>query len=197
MNLSVIEKITVIFKYIISSFLSLEIFILSFLLFLVLLINHKKNNSFLQMLSISVFLGFVVGLFATYTTYVQASIDSFVKRVMNYIYFPSTIVYFFIMIFVTAMLIYTMFSQRLSDFKKIFNYAFFCILFFFFISFLSLAAIDGVDLTDITKLYENNVILSFVQISNFILLIWIIYTFFYHLLLIYKRKFDKDLEVCV
>lgn len=194
MDLSVIEKITIIIKYIFSSFLSIEIFILSLLLFLVLFINHKKNNYILQMISVSIFLGFVVGIFATYTTYVHTAIDSLVKRIMHYVYFPSTFVYFFIMLFVTILLIYTMFSNKLSNFKKIFNYAFFSLLFFFFMSFLSLAAIDGVDLTDMTRLYENNVTLSFVQVSNFVLLIWIIYTFFYHLLLIYKNKFDKNLD---
>ena len=194
MNLSLFQKIGIVFKYITSSFLSIEIFILSFLLFLVLLVNHKKNNNLIQMLSISIYLGFLVGVFVTYTSYVHTAIDSLVKRIMNYIYFPSTIVYFFIMLFVTTMLIYTLFSKKLTSFKKIFNYAFFSLLFFFFMSFLSLATIDGVDLTNITKLYENSVILSFVQISNFILLVWILYTLFYHLFIIYKNKFDKNLD---
>lgn len=194
MDLSVIEKISIIFKYVFSSFLSIEIFILSLLLFLVLFINHKKHNYVLQMISVSVFLGFVVGIFATYTTYVHTAIDSLVKRIMHYIYFPSTFAYFFIMLFVTFLLIYTMFSQKLSNFKKIFNYAFFSLLFFFFMSFLSLAAIDGVDLTDMTRLYENNVTLSFVQVSNFVLLIWAVYTLFYYLLLFYKKRFDKNLD---
>jgi len=192
MNLSLIEKITIIFKYVFSSFLSIEIFILSCLLFLVLLVNHKKNNNIIQMVSISVYLGFLIGVFVTYTSYVHMAIDSLVKRIMHYIYFPSTFSYFFIMLFVTCMLIYTLFSNSLTTFKKIFNYAFFSLLFFFFMSFLSIATIDGADLTNATKLYDNNVILSFVQVSNFILLIWIVYTMFYHLYLLFKKKYDKD-----
>ena len=142
------------------------------------------------MIAIGVYIGFVVGILISYTTYVTTSVDSFIKEIMNYIYFPSTVVYFFIMLFVTIMILYTLFSRKLTTFKKIFNYSFFSLLYFFFMSFVALASADGVDLMDITKLYENEIILSLVQISNFILLIWILYTSFYHLYLYFKKNYD-------
>lgn len=191
MNLSIFEKIGIIFKYLFSSFFSIEAFIISILFFSILVLNIKRKNIVISIISIGVYLGFVLGIFITYTTYVKSSIDSFVKAVMNYIYFPSTIVYFFIIIFVTVMIIYTVLSKKISNLKKIINYAVFSLLYFFFISFLSLASYISIDLLDITKLYENDVILSIVQISNFILLIWFIYTGFYHLYLFYKKKYDK------
>ncbi len=190
MNLSLIDKLVVIARYLFSSFLSIELFVISLLLFLVLFVNLKKDNRIVQIISLSIYLGFVVGVFITYTSYVRTSIDSFVKGIMHYIYFPSTIVYFFIMVFVTIMVVYTLFSKKLSFFKKVVNYAFFSILFFFFMSFLSLAAIDNVDLIHVTKLYENDTILSLVQVSNFLLVIWIIFTFFYYLYHFYQKKYD-------
>ena len=109
---------------------------------------------------------------------------------MNYVYFPSTIVYFFIIIFVTILILYTLFSKKLTKFKKIVNYLFFSILYFLFMSFIALSAYDGVDLVDITELYKNDVILSIVQISNLLLLIWLLYTGFYHLYKHFKNRFD-------
>jgi len=50
---------------------------------------------------------------------------------------------------------------------------------------------DVVDLLDTTKLYENDTILSIVQVSNFILLIWLLYTGFYYLYKYFKKKYDK------
>ena len=190
MNLSLLEKLGTIFKYIFSSFLSIEMFILSLLLFVILIFNLKRKNQIVQMVAIGVYIGFVLGILISYTTYVTTSVDSFIKEVMNYIYFPSTVVYFFIMVFVTVMILYTLFSRKLTTFKKVFNYSFFSLLYFFFMSFIALASADGVDLMEITKLYENEVILSLVQISNFILLIWIIYTGFYHLYLYLKKNYD-------
>ena len=191
MNLSLLGKLGVIFKYIFSSFLSIEMFVISLLLFVILIYNLKKNNRMVQIIAIGVYLGFVLGIFISYTTYVKSSFDSFVEWIMNYIYFPSTIVYFFIMVFVTILMLYTLFSKKLKIFKKIVNYSIFSILYFFFMSFLSLCAYNSYDLLEITTLYENETILSLVQISNLLLFIWLIFTGFYHLYGFYKKKFDK------
>ena len=190
MNLSLIEKIGTIFKYVFSSFLSIEMFILSLLLFLILIVNLKRNKLMVQMIAIGVYLGFIIGIFISYTTYVKTCINSFTKAIMNYVYFPSTIVYFFIMIFVTIMILYTLFSKNMTTFKKIVNYLVFSIMYFLFMSFIAQGAYDGVDLVDVSKLYQNDTILCFVQISNFILLIWLIYTAFYHLYKRFKKRFD-------
>ena len=190
MNLSLIEKFGIVFKYIFSSFLSIELFILSLLLFLILIFNVKRNRLFVQMLAIGVYIGFVLGILISYTTYVKTSVNSFVKTIMNYIYFPSTVVYFFIMLFVTIMILTTLFSKRLNSFKKIVNYSFFSLLYFFFMAFITLCAYDNVDMIDTAVLYQNNVILSIVQISNFILLLWILFTCFYNLFQYFKKKYD-------
>ena len=168
MNLSLIDKIGTIFKYIFSSFLSIEMFVLSILLFIILIVNLKRKNTLVQMIAIGVYIGFIIGIFISYTTYVKTCIDSFSKAVMNYIYFPSTIVYFFIIMFVTVMILVTLFSKKMTQFKKIVNYFFF----------------------STSVLYKNDTVLSFVQVSNFILLIWLLYTCFYHLYKFFKKKYD-------
>jgi hypothetical protein len=190
MNLSLIQKMGMVFRYIFSSFLSIEMFVLSLLLFIILIVNLRRNNKIIQLAAIGVYLGFVIGIFISYTTYVQTCIDSFVKLFMNYVYFPSTVVYFFIMTFVSVMIIWTLFSTKLTTFKRIINYAFFSILYFFFMSFIALATYDGVDLLDTPTLYENDLILSLVQLSNFILVIWIVFTGFYWLFKYLKKRFD-------
>ena len=190
MNLSLIDKIGTIFKYIFSSFLSIEMFVMSLLLFVILVVNLKRKNTFVQMLAIGVYLGFIIGIFVSYTTYVKTCIDSFTKGIMNYIYFPSPIVYFFIIVFVTVMILITLFSKKLTMFKKVINYLFFSTLYFLFMSFIALGAYHGVDLVDTSVLYQNDTILSIVQISNFLLLVWLIYTGFYHLYKHLKKKYD-------
>lgn len=190
MNLSLIDKIGTIFKYIFSSFLSTEMFILSVLLFIILIVNLKRKNTLVQMIAIGVYIGFIIGIFVSYTTYVKTCVDSFFKGIMNYIYFPSTIVYFFIMVFVTVMIMITLFNKKMTMFKKVINYLFFSTLYFLFMSFIALGAYHGVDLVDTSVLYQNDIILSIVQISNFLLLIWLIYTGFYYLYKHFKKKYD-------
>ena len=191
MNLSLLEKLGIIFKYIFSSFLSIEMFVLSLLLFVILIVNLKKDNELVQMIAIGIYIGFIIGILISYSTYVKTCVNSFVKAIMNYVYFPSTIVYFFIILFVTVMILYTLFSKQLTIFKKIINYAFFSILYFFFMAFIALAAYDSVDLVDVAILYQNETILSLVQISNLILLVWALFTGFYHLYKYFKKRCNE------
>ena len=88
------------------------------------------------------------------------------------------------------MILYTLFSKKITDFKKIINYLFFSIVYFFFMSFMALSAYDGVDLMDITNLYKNDTILSLVQMSNFLLVTWLLFTGFYYLYKYFKKRFD-------
>ena len=190
MEMSLIDKIFTIFKFTFSSFLSIGMFTFCLLLLSILIVNLKKNDLLIQLIVVSIFLGFILGTVISYTTYVKSCVESLTKLILNYIYFPSTIVYFFIIIFVTVMILYTIFGDKIHYFKKIFNFVVFSIIYYFFMSFISLATYDSVDLLDVVKLYQNNTILSLVQMSNLLLIIWFIVTGFYHLYFYLKKKYD-------
>lgn len=190
MNLSLFEKIIVIFKYIFSSFLSIEMFISSLLLFCILLFNLKRKNKMVQAIAIVVYIGFLIGVMVTYSTYVQSCIDAFTKSFLNYVYFPSTVVYFFIIVFVTVMLLITVFNEKMTVFEKMINYLIFSILYFFFMAFIVLSSSSGVDLLNVVDLYKNETILSLVQVSNLILVLWFVYIFFFKLYCYFRKKYD-------
>ena len=190
MNISIFKKIGLIFKYLFSSFITVELFIFSILVFILLIINLKKKNTFINLGFIAIFVGLLLGVFLSYSSYVSLCFRSLFKSIIQYLYFPSTIVYFFIILFVSIMLIYTIFSKKLTTFKKIFNYIFFNITYLLFLLFITLSASNNIDLNNMKELYLNDTILSLIQSSNIIIFIWLIYTFFYHLFLYYKRRFD-------
>ena len=190
MNISVFGKIGLIFKYIFSSFVTIELFIFSILVFVLLIVNLKKQYVFINLGFIAIFIGLLLGVFLSYSSYVSLCFRSLFKGIMKYIYFPSTIVYFFIILFVSIMLIYTIFSKRITKFKKVFNYVFFNLTYLLFLLFVTLSASNNIDLNNMKDLYLNNTILSLIQASNVIIFIWLVYTCFYHLYLYYKRRFD-------
>lgn len=194
MNMSFLEKIMTVFKYIGSSFLSIELFILSLLLFLILVINLKKKNKFANYLVLIIYISFLGVITISSTSYVMYSFDSLIKKIMDYIYFPSTIIYFFIILFSVFVIIYSMFSKKLSNFKKVFNYAVFNFMFFFFLSFVVVCTYNKLDISDLVSLYQNELVLAIVQISNLLLVGWFIITFFYRLFIFFKNKFDEKIE---
>lgn len=190
MNISLIDKIEMVFKYIGSSFLSVGMFILSLLLLCILLVNIRVKNKYINIAAIGVYLGFALGITISYSDYVQLCINGFVKTIINYIYFPSTFVYFLIFVGVTLCMIKTLFDKKISNFKRILNYVWFSVLYYLFMSFIVLCIYSGVDIYNTVSLYQNNIILSVVQISNLLFVIWVLITLFYELYLFYKKRFD-------
>ena len=190
MKETIFDKIGYIFKYIFSSSITIELFIFCLLLFTLLIINLKKKNILINIGFIGIYIGLLLGVLVSYNDYVKLCFKATVKGIMQYIYFPSTIVYFFIMLFVSIMIVYTIFSKKITTFKKVFNYICFSLIYLLFLLFVTLSASNEIELNSMKELYTNNTILSLVQISNLILLIWIIFTLFYKLYCYFKKKYD-------
>ena len=190
MNSSFLDKIVLVFKYIFSSYITFELFIFSVLLFILLLINLSRKSLAINIALVAIFFGLLLSVVVSYTDYVKICFKALTKGIMQYIYFPSTIVYFFIILFVTIMIIYTVFSKKLTKFKRIFNYSVFSFIYLLFMLFVTISASNGINLGDMKQLYLNDTILSLIQMSNFMLFLWIIYSLFYKLYVYYKKKFD-------
>lgn len=191
MYLSIVEKIGLIFQYLVSSFLSIELFLLCFLFFLFLVINLKYQNKLVHTFLTILFLLFVILLVVYNSSYVFYCIDFLLKVIIDYIYFPSTAIYFLIFCFVTIGIIYTMHSKEIGKIKKFFNYFLFSLLYFFFFSFVAISYYEQLPLADPVLLYQNDTVLSIVQVSNFIFAFWLLVTIFYRLFLFFKKKFDS------
>ena len=192
MELGFLEKMRIIFKLLFSSFMSIEILIFFLLLFLLLIFNIKIKNKIvpiaLSVVCISLMLSFMIG----FSSYTITCVDSFIMKVMDYYYFPSTVVFFFICLFMIGVFIYTLFSKKLNTLKKVINYLCSIVVFLFFSLFTCIAIVNKLDLADQIALYENKQIITVVQVSNLVVLFWIIVTVFYYLYLFFKKKFDKE-----
>lgn len=192
MELSLFEKMKMIFELLFSSFMFLELFLLFLLLFLLGVVNIKANNKILPIFLTAIFGVSILGFVIYHSTYVAMCIDTFIMKVMDYYYFPSTVVFFFLFFIAVLIFIYTLFSKKLLLWKKIFNYGIMAIIFLFFSMFVGSANLNHVDLADTVSLYQHDQILSIVQLSNLVFLCWIVVSFFYHLYLFFRRKFDKE-----
>jgi len=190
MNLSILEKPLLVFRNAFSSFLGIELFILTLLFFWLLILNVNRKSKiicFSLSFALIIFLGMLIYLNLDYVVY---CFDSFVKCMMNYIYFPSTVAYFLIMLIVTILLIYTIFSKKMTKLKKIVNLSLFGIIYFFYLQCISVIVTYKIDIMDKVSLYKNDVILSAVQITNAIFIVWLVFTFFYRLFQYFKNRFD-------
>ena len=148
MDLSLLDKILVIFKYMFSSFPNIIVFIIGLVLFSLMIINLKLKNKTISMILLGIYLGTLFGVILSHFDYVEFAVREAIKLIMNYIYFPSPVVYFFIVVFMIINNVYTLFKD-MGIFKKIFNYI--CS----FIIFLLL-----------NDLYIKNILVSSINTSN-------------------------------
>lgn len=174
-----------------SSFLSIELLLFSALLFVILIVNLKSKKKFVTYAAIVVYLGLLIGTLLAYGDYVILSLKEFFKMIIKYLCFPTPVAFFTTIVVVTVIMIYTLFSKKLTNFKKIFNYLLFSLIYFLFTSFVALASYNKLDLSSSVSLYSNDNILVVVQASNLLLIFWIIFTFFYRLYDYFKERFDE------
>ena len=121
MNLTAFEKFITLIKYIFSSFLSIELLIFSILLFVILIINMKRRKKIVTYTAIGLYLSLLIGTMIAYSEYVILCFKTLFKVIIRYICFPTTVAFFSTIVLITIIMIYTLFSRKLSKFKKISN----------------------------------------------------------------------------
>ena len=125
MFLTLLEKFDLVFKNTFSSFLGLELFAIAFLLFLFLVLNISRENSVVKAGILVIVIGFLGGVIYMNRSYTVFTIDYLIKAVMNYIYFPSTFVYFLIIVLSAIFIFMSNFSKKMPPLKKVLDSIFF------------------------------------------------------------------------
>lgn len=195
MALNIFEKISFVFQSFFSSFMSIELLIIGLLLFVFLFININKNEKIVKIFSVFLYLLFFILLCIFYSDYTVQSIDGVIKYIMNYIYFPSLAMYFVIMVFVTGAMIYTMFSKKMTRFLKYFNITLFSFLYILYIQVIGQVAGNHIYFTTDVAIYENETILSLIQVSNLLLFFWFLFMMFYEFYKFCKKKYSEKFDI--
>ncbi len=189
-DLSIFDKIKIVSKYFFSSFMSIELIIIVICIFLFLFFNLKQDKKIVNIfvpITILLFIAFMAMGFHEYTV---AAIDEVIKLIMHYYYFPSMSFYFVIMIVTTIYLIYSVYTEKMSRRKKIYNYIMSFIMFIFFVGLFSYTISNHIGLSTDYSIYKNKYILSFVQLSNLIFVLWMFSLLVMKLYNYFKKKYD-------
>ena len=188
-----LDKLKLIFDFMFSSYLGVElfIFILFFLLFLIL-------NSFIKfrvgkVISMFLLLLPLILLFFIDKYFIVSTIENFIILIMQLIFFPTIVMYFFIVCFTFIWMVYTILSRSISRFKRISNYIVLLFMFYCYFSIFSICYLENISVFEKSDIYSNNLLVSFIQVGNIVLTSYLIFNFFYYLYIYFKR-FDKKIE---
>ena len=192
MAVSFMEKFDLVFRNTFSSFLGIESLAIALLLFLFLVLNISRKSTVVKVGMFLIIVGFLFGVAYLNRSYTIFSIDYLIKVVMNYIYFPSTLVYFIIIVLSAVFIISSNFSKRMPPLKKWLDAIFFTIIYFLFFNFIIVVFNNKLDLTDKVGLYADKTVLSIIQLSNLFFVAWLIVLLFYKLYDYFKNNYDDS-----
>ncbi len=189
-DLSLFEKLKIVFKYLFSSFMSIELSLIVLVIFLFLFFNIKRNKKIVNIVAPIIILLFLAFMAMGFHNYSVGAFQRFIEMIIDYYYFPSMALYFIMMFITTILLIYFMYSDKYSIKFKILNYVFCFLLFSLFVGLSSYVISNKIKLSFDYAIYKNSIILSFVQISNLLFWIWIVVLAFIKLYSYFRKKFD-------
>ena len=167
--ISLFDKFKLIFEFIKNNyFIGLVILLIGVILFDLIYGNNKKQTKTLYILTIVLIL--IYTLFSYYKPLFNI-IDVYITNIFKLAYFPSIIDYLsFIIITIIIQLMSIKQSNKIIKNMNIWVGFILEALFIF-----NLIALNGinVDLSNVTKIYENDLLLSIFQITGILFILWI------------------------
>lgn len=181
-SMSLGERILELGKLIISSPLYIGLFLIFLLIMTFLLLNIKKKNKIITYL----FLGIILALFAFvllgYHQSILTQLDNLIGTIVLNVFFPSWIVYFLVIVISYGIIIKTILHKESSKLKSIVNIVVFSILQFLFASFLIVVLSHNLDLSNRISIYTRSELVTILQFSMTLFLIWMLFLAGYHLI---------------
>ena len=177
MNLSIFEKLSVLFELITSSPFTLFALLLAVFIFVSLFINLYVNKKYIKLIFPIIYILFIGLLLFNYHANIIKGFELFIDDLFLKTYFPSIALYF-TMLFVNALgLFVTIFSSKITKYSKMVTIFCFSALQFLFALFFFVISEQHLALSDWTNLYQNKEILSILEVSMATFLLWIFLLF--------------------
>ena len=173
-DLSIFEKLKIIFKMIINSPLFLALFIIFILTLIIIIIGNKVKNKLVKIVSLLGYLSILAFLIIQYGEKVLLLCDNFMEKVFTAIYFPSLISYICMMIISALIVVITILGKKMDKFIRCFNMIVFIIIEFLFILTVDKIVSQNIDIYAKTAIFSNKDLLVLIQTSMAVFAIWLI-----------------------
>ena len=167
------ERFKIIADLIKSQSFFLTLFAILILTVIALIINFKVKSKAPRYIAAISYLGLAILVLARYGKYVLSFNDSIVEKVFKAMYFPNLPVYFSILVASILLLLVMVIDKRFSIVTKITNVVCFCSIWFFFVLTVDLVKKENIDFLEVTQVYGNKAVMTLLQASTSIFVIWL------------------------
>lgn len=164
-DLSIVEKIKLLFNTAISTPFFISYAVIGILLVIFMIIDirkHKKFSKFIYIISgVFLFTFFLI----KYFNIIIKVLDSFIEILLKALYFPNLGIYIIMLIITNVTFLYNMISKKAYKSNKIIAGVINILIDFIFILVIGIISSEKIDITSEIKLYSDATILTLLQIS--------------------------------
>ena len=164
-DLSIVEKIKLLFNTAISTPFFILYAVVGILLVIFMIIDIKKNKKFSKYIYIISGIFLITFFFIKYFNIILKVIDSFIEIVIKALYFPNLGIYIVMLIIANIIFIYNMISKKTYKSSKIIAGIITILIDFIFILIIGIISSEKIDITSEVKLYSDATMLTLLQIS--------------------------------
>ena len=144
-DLSIVEKIKLLFNTAISTPFFIIYAIVGILLIIFMIIDIRKHKKF--------------------SKFIYIFTDSFIEIIMKALYFPNLGIYVVMLIITNVTFVYSMINRKVYKSNKIISGIINVLIDFIFILIIGIISSEKIDITSEVKLYSDTTILTLLQIS--------------------------------
>lgn len=173
LQLTLLEKLKILFDLILASPFFIFLLIFTILVFIILLDskNYKKRQVQKYILGIYL-LVFIAVIIKHHSSFISV-VDYLINNVFVIFYFPNIAVYATMIIIINLIMLKSIFSNK-DKIIRIVNMASYSIIMYLMLLIIYTITTESIDVYNEVSLYSNTTILSLVELSNILFLIWII-----------------------
>lgn len=164
-DLSIVEKIKLLFNTAISTPFFISYALVGILLVVLMILDIKKHKKFSKIIYIISGLFLITFFLIKYFNVFIKVIDSFIEIILKALYFPNLGIYIMMLIIINITFIYHLISKKVYKSSKIIASIIAILIDFIFIMIIGIISNEKIDVTSEIKLYSDATILTLLQIS--------------------------------
>lgn len=164
-DLSIVDKIKLLFNTAISTPFFIAYAVIGILLVVFMIIDIRRKKKFSKIIYIISAVFLITFFFIKYFNIILKVIDSFIEIILKALYFPNLGIYVIMLIITNVTFIYNMISKKTYKSNKIISGVLNILIDFIFILIIGIISSEKIDITSEVKLYSDETILTLLQIS--------------------------------
>ncbi len=173
LKLTLFDKLKIMFDLMLDSPLFIFLFIFSILSLCILLDLKEKNKNVTKLSIAGVYLVLILTLVIKYHTSVFNTLDYFINNLFIVFYFPNLAIYVVMIIISNILMFKNLFLDKKEPIRVISLCAYVLIMYMMML-IIHTVGIEHINVYDELSVYSNTNVLSLIELSNIVFVIWII-----------------------